>query len=180
MNLISEDYCIHMILPEELLLPLLSARKVVYDVTSNEVAGICGVVSIEVDNNSYSSISVACKTLKRIRDCSVLDSNCSNPKVLKRPSVQQRVAKQQNVETFMKNLNIIPEISDDMQCAMCSYKATRKANLKVHVQLKHLGGIGVSVNCSICQQKVATKSNLKRHLISAHKLPSDQATKLIS
>ena len=90
------------------------------------------------------------------------------------------MAVQKDVGSFMKDLNIIPDIPNDLQCVMCPYKATMKGNLKIHVQLKHLGGVGVSATCTMCEQKFATRGSLKRHMISAHKLNSDQATKLMS
>ena len=90
------------------------------------------------------------------------------------------MAVQKDVGSFMKDLNIIPDIPNDLQCVMCPYKATMKANLKRHVQLKHLGGVGISATCTMCEQKFATRGSLKRHMMSAHNLNSEQASKLMS
>ena len=85
-----------------------------------------------------------------------------------------------DVGSVLKKLNIFPGDSDELQCTLCPYKATRKSHLKTHYQLKHLGGGGLAVICSICQQKCATKSSCKKHMMSVHKLSNENASKLLN
>ena len=96
------------------------------------------------------------------------------------PLIAQNPVPNRDVGSIFKDLNLMPEIPDDLQCALCCYKATQKGHLKTHYQLKHLGGAGISATCSMCQQKFATRSSLKRHMMSTHKLTSEQAGKLMS
>ena len=49
--------------------------------------------------------------------------------------------------SIFKDLNLVQEIPNNLQCTLCPYKATRKGNLKVHYQMEHLGGHGVSATC---------------------------------
>ena len=85
-----------------------------------------------------------------------------------------------DVGSALKSLNLVPVISNDLQCTLCPYKATQKSNLKTHYQLKHLGGGGLAVLCSVCQQKFATKSSCKKHMITVHQLSSQDASKLLN
>ena len=74
---------------------------------------------------------------------------------------------------ILKDLNLVPSVTssaDEIQCALYSYRATRKTHVKTHYKLKHLGGADLCKNCSICWKKCTTKSNLKAHLVGAHKL----------
>ena len=84
-----------------------------------------------------------------------------------------------DVGVIFKDLNLIPEIPDDLQCALCVYKATQKGNLKTHYKLKHLGGGGLTCKCAICSQKFSTKGNLKKHLIRCHNLTNEKAASLL-
>ena len=85
-----------------------------------------------------------------------------------------------DVGSTLKSLNLVPVISNDLQCTLCPYKATQKGHLKTHYQLKHLGGGGLAVLCSICHQKFVTKSSCKKHMINVHQLSSEDASKLLS
>ena len=105
------------------------------------------------------------------------------------PSKVSRMSANQNrrggvqsldVGSALKSLNLVPAISNDLQCTLCPYKATQKGHLKTHYQLKHLGGGGLAVLCSVCQQKFATKSSCKKHMITVHQLSSQDASKLLS
>ena len=96
-----------------------------------------------------------------------------------------KVAKQQNlvmpkkeVSQVFKELNIVPDVGSDLQCALCAYVATQKGHLKTHYKLKHLGGADLTMICSMCQKKCTTKSNLKAHLIGVHKMTREDAVKL--
>ena len=85
-----------------------------------------------------------------------------------------------DVGQVFKDLNLFPEIPNDLQCALCPYRATMKGNLKTHYKLKHLGGGGLAMNCTICEQKFATKGNLKRHMTKVHNLSGDNVDKLLA
>ena len=89
-------------------------------------------------------------------------------------------APKKDVSQIFKDLNIVPDMGSDLQCALCPYKATQKGSLKIHYKLKHLGGADLTAVCSMCQKKCAMKSSLKRHLIQVHKLSSTDADKLLS
>ena len=88
---------------------------------------------------------------------------------------------QNNVTKALTDLDLMPSIeSNNLQCTLCSYKATLKSNLKTHYKLKHLGGADLSMCCSLCQKRCTTKGNLKSHLINLHKLSKEDAIKLTS
>ena len=103
----------------------------------------------------------------------------------KRPmSNTSKAAKQipgrKDVQSALKDINLMPEMGNDLACSLCTYVATQKGNLKVHYKLKHLGGADLSMNCNLCQKVCTTKSNLKSHLISKHSLTREDASKLLS
>ncbi len=76
----------------------------------------------------------------------------------------------------LETLNLIPEMSNsDLSCKVCSYVATKKSNLKVHYQLKHLGGAGLIMKCQICGTTVKTKAYIKKHYMSVHNLTESAA-----
>ena len=85
-----------------------------------------------------------------------------------------------DVTQVFKDLNLLPSIntSDDLQCTLCTYKATQKGHLKTHYKLKHLGGADLVMHCSMCHKRCSTKSNLKAHLVSTHKMSKEDAIKL--
>lgn len=86
-----------------------------------------------------------------------------------------------DLNQVFKSLSLMPDIGrDDLQCALCSYKANQKHNLRTHYKLKHLGGADLSMLCSICQKRCKTKSNLRSHLVNFHKLSREDAIKLTS
>merc|ERR1712226_417795 len=123
--------------------------------------------------------------LKRPLVCkSDVNSSTSKPKIAKtsRPlkAVPSHVVPGKNVGEILQNLNILPEIPNDLQCALCPYKATAKSSLKTHYQLKHLGGVGLSVSCTICQQSFSMKKSAKRHMMSVHSLSSENVDKLLN
>ena len=88
-----------------------------------------------------------------------------------------------DVGQVFKDLNLVPNVSagdDELQCALCSYRAGYKSHLKTHYKLKHLGGADLTVSCSICKKRCTTKSNLRSHIVSFHKMSRDDAVKLTS
>ena len=85
-----------------------------------------------------------------------------------------------DVGKVFEELNLIPDVGSDLQCMMCSYKATQKPHLKTHYKLKHLGGADLIIDCPICKKSIKTKSNLKKHLMKIHDLDDAAATKMIS
>ena len=89
-------------------------------------------------------------------------------------------APKKDVSQIFEDLNIVPQLSSDLQCAMCSYRATTKASLKVHYKLKHLGGADLVETCHICKKSIKMKKALKRHLMNVHKLDEPAAQKMIS
>ena len=50
-------------------------------------------------------------------------------------------------------------------CGHCEYVATDGANLKKHIEAKHLG---VRYSCELCQYQATQKQNLKRHYKLKH------------
>ena len=83
-----------------------------------------------------------------------------------------------DIESSLKDLNLLPQIGSNLACAMCPYVATVRSSLKTHYKLKHLGGADLAVNCSICSKRCTTKGNLVAHIIAVHKLTREDAHKL--
>ena len=136
--------------------------------------------SPQVANPSLSCTPVFGTALKR--KISNEASSQREAKVLKSPTanrIQNPKTVKKDVGSILQDLNIVPEIPDGLQCALCPYKATVKPSLKTHYQLKHLGGIGLSVHCTICQQKFSMKKSAKRHMMSVHNLSNENASKLL-
>ena len=50
-------------------------------------------------------------------------------------------------------------------CGHCEYAATDGANLKKHIEAKHLG---VRYSCELCPYQATQKQNLKRHYKLKH------------
>ena len=50
------------------------------------------------------------------------------------------------------------------ECEQCTYKASQKGNLKVHVQVKHCQ---LKVKCTVCRE-IVRNGYLKEHLESNH------------
>ena len=92
----------------------------------------------------------------------------------------KQVAGRKDVQSALEDLNLMPQIGNDLGCSLCSYVATRRDHLKTHYKLKHLGGAGMSISCNLCQKVCSTKSNLKSHMMSKHGLTREDSTKLIS
>ena len=84
-----------------------------------------------------------------------------------------------DVQTALKDLNLMPQMGSDLACSMCAYVARRKGDLKIHYKLKHLGGADVIFDCSICMRKIKTKYSLKVHYKRVHGLKDDAAHNLI-
>ena len=53
----------------------------------------------------------------------------------------------------------------NFSCVHCAYSATDGANLKKHIEAKHLG---VRYSCELCQYQATQKQNLKRHYKLKH------------
>ena len=84
-------------------------------------------------------------------------------------------AQKKDIGTILKDMNILPETPNDLQCALCPYKATQKGNLKTHYKLKHLGGADLTMLCRLCQKKCSTKGSLKKHLLTVHNLSKEDS-----
>ena len=104
-----------------------------------------------------------------------------NSKAVKSDRQSVHALVQKDVGKIFKDLNLVPSVaspSDDLQCALCTHRASHKNNLKTHYKLKHLGGADLAMSCSICQKKCTTKSNLEKHMIVVHKLSREDAIRL--
>ena len=131
--------------------------------------------------NSNAAVSVNQSSLKSFkRNLSLSESQINKNKVTKSFMSTTVHSSQPDMGAILSDLNLMPQIPDSLQCAMCDYKASKKSSLKTHYQLKHLGGGGLAMNCTICQQKFSTKSNLKRHMVKAHNLTLEQAAIIIA
>ena len=133
----------------------------------------CALVNY-ADNSQIGFVSIdfsqeTKKPLKRKLEAAVVPAK--SPK---------QVPGRKDVQSALKDLNLIPEIGNELGCSLCSYVATQRGNLKVHYKLKHLGGADLQMNCNLCQKVCTTKSNLKSHMISKHGLSREDATKLLS
>ena len=102
------------------------------------------------------------------------DSNLSQTMKLKKTANQSVV--RMDVQSQLEDLNLLQDIGpNDKACAMCSYVASAKSSLKVHYQLKHLGGLGLIETCQVCGVQVKTKSYMKKHYMKIHNLSETAA-----
>ena len=160
------------------------AKLNLFDVVGGPYQSIVGnitVASCFEETGCSRSLASLSQTIQisRKRSNNFPDVASKNPKVF--ASVKANSMVQKDVSKIFKDLNLVPKMtspSDDLQCALCSYRATQKSHLKTHYKLKHLGGADLAMNCNICEKKCSTKSNLKTHLIRVHKLSREDASKL--
>ena len=120
------------------------------------------------------------KNLKRPRYHPSENSIVCCPNREMTPKVANKAAKKDVTQVF-KDLNLLPALNsefDDLQCTLCTYKATMKGNLRTHYKLKHLNGADLSKECNMCQRRCTTKSNLKKHMVVVHKQSREDAIKL--
>ena len=135
---------------------------------------------------SQSKLILGCLRFTRIRQSSHLETsklaNCQSFK--RKPSTRLNVSSpkvpKRDVSQIFQDLNIVPQLSSDLQCAMCAYIATTKSSLRVHYKLKHLGGADLIETCPLCKKSIKMRKALKKHLINVHKLDENAAQKMIS
>ena len=133
-------------------------------------------------SEEYKSVFEKQKSIQTLKRPIVNNDHClAKAKVSKLSrNVKDPNSPRHNIHQIFKEMNILPELPNGLQCALCPYKATQKGNLKVHYQMKHLGGVGISEMCTICKQTCANRSSLKRHMMKTHNLTSEQSAKLMS
>ena len=174
MTLKSLDFSVHLDVDrlEHILAQINSVQSLIIDAATSLTFGqIHFSLSdhFEDANNRSQMLSSVKKCLKR-KTCSPVESASER----KSKRLIEPIARK-DVQTALKDLNLMPDIGADLACAMCPYIATQKGSLKIHYKLKHLGGADLIMTCQICQTKLKTRSYMKKHYMKVHKLLENAA-----
>ena len=152
----------------------------IIDSVSNQLLGTCEIIPEAPFARKFDRLNMAPKRIADSFPASVHGGK--KTKTAKLPCSNSEVypTNKKDISAVFKDLNLVPNLPNDLQCAVCPYKATQKSNLKTHYKLKHLGGADLTVLCRLCQKKCTTKGNLKSHLLRAHNLSKEDAASFLS